>query len=302
MPRNPLYDIVKGIGIILVVIGHCIDSQSYIGHVIWAFHMPLFFITSGIFLSQKYSFCEFVKKKSKRLLVPLFVFSVILIVGQFITGNKDFTYLYYSFPTPMWFLFVLFVSECIFFYLINKGLYVLLGGMIVLIIISLRYPNLPYSLSSIGYALMYLVVGKLAYNRLWNNVSHAAYLPIFTLVVLFLVKVFNIEVMLHVGVMKPFLLALLCSITGCMAVYTISKIILCKTLTLSRIIEYLGNNSIIIMCLHMLYISLFLFLVTLLDLDLSKLLYKGLEQFFVWTMCIVSIITINSKAKWMIGR
>lgn len=40
-------DILKGIGIILVVVGHMIGNQLYIRPWIYAFHMPLFFMVSG---------------------------------------------------------------------------------------------------------------------------------------------------------------------------------------------------------------------------------------------------------------
>ena len=39
-------DILKGIGIILVVVGHMIGNQLYIRPWIYAFHMPLFFMVS----------------------------------------------------------------------------------------------------------------------------------------------------------------------------------------------------------------------------------------------------------------
>ena len=42
-------DVAKGIGIILVFIGHLLSHDSYIGLTIYSFHMPLFFIVSGVF-------------------------------------------------------------------------------------------------------------------------------------------------------------------------------------------------------------------------------------------------------------
>lgn len=43
-------DILKGIGIILVVVGHMIGNQLYIRPWIYAFHMPHFFHAIGILL------------------------------------------------------------------------------------------------------------------------------------------------------------------------------------------------------------------------------------------------------------
>lgn len=53
--RDITFDIAKGIGIVLVVIGHYIPDNApswYIGFVsfVYHFHMPLFFMIAGFFL------------------------------------------------------------------------------------------------------------------------------------------------------------------------------------------------------------------------------------------------------------
>lgn len=70
-------DIAKGIGILLVILGHTI--QYNIVSPIYAFHMPLFFFLSGLLLKQKYlgSFSDFSKKKTAQLLKPWLVISAI---------------------------------------------------------------------------------------------------------------------------------------------------------------------------------------------------------------------------------
>ena len=54
MQRNIALDITKGIGILLVIIGHC-GSIPYmpIRHLIFTFHMPLFFLVSGYLYKEK---------------------------------------------------------------------------------------------------------------------------------------------------------------------------------------------------------------------------------------------------------
>ena len=49
--RDQTLDIIKGIGIILMVVGHS-GAPDYIHDVIYTFHMPLFFIASGWFFSE----------------------------------------------------------------------------------------------------------------------------------------------------------------------------------------------------------------------------------------------------------
>ena len=52
--RLAAFDIAKGIGIILVIVGH--SSGTICNRYIDSFHMPLFFIISGYFLSCKVQF------------------------------------------------------------------------------------------------------------------------------------------------------------------------------------------------------------------------------------------------------
>lgn len=53
--RNRWLDIAKGIAIILMVAGHT-PIPSVMSHFIYAFHMPLFFISSGLVSNyEKYS-------------------------------------------------------------------------------------------------------------------------------------------------------------------------------------------------------------------------------------------------------
>lgn len=46
------YDIAKGIGILLVVIGHALPTDSYWRVFIYSFHMPLFFFLSGLVMKD----------------------------------------------------------------------------------------------------------------------------------------------------------------------------------------------------------------------------------------------------------
>lgn len=69
MNRQKWIDVVKGIGIILVVIGHC-DRPDVILKYIQSFHMPLFFITAGYVFSAKREFKDFAYRKASGLIKP----------------------------------------------------------------------------------------------------------------------------------------------------------------------------------------------------------------------------------------
>lgn len=77
--RNPIIDIMKGIGIFFVVVGHC---GIPIGLFIYTFHMALFFMLSGYCLSSKYSaspsgWYKLIKNKFFRLYIPFVCISII---------------------------------------------------------------------------------------------------------------------------------------------------------------------------------------------------------------------------------
>lgn len=61
MRRSTFIDIAKGIGIILVVLGHLDTNGQISREVIYSFHMPLFFLLSGIFANTKMDFKLYLK-------------------------------------------------------------------------------------------------------------------------------------------------------------------------------------------------------------------------------------------------
>jgi fucose 4-O-acetylase-like acetyltransferase len=78
--RLAYIDIAKGIGIILVVVGHT-ATPNLVHNFIYQFHMPLFFFLSGFFYHEKYDFQvkTFVAKKIKGLYFPYVKYGVLLL-------------------------------------------------------------------------------------------------------------------------------------------------------------------------------------------------------------------------------
>ena len=73
--RDRSFDIMKGIGILLVIICHFWGwNNPLLSRTINSFHMPMFFIVAGYF-SKSYSGCEeawtSIKKYFKRICIPL---------------------------------------------------------------------------------------------------------------------------------------------------------------------------------------------------------------------------------------
>lgn len=84
MQRNIALDITKGIGILLVIIGHC-GSIPYmpIRHLIFTFHMPLFFLVSGYLYKAKNT-KEALKKDFCNLMIPYLITCLAIILYYFL--------------------------------------------------------------------------------------------------------------------------------------------------------------------------------------------------------------------------
>lgn len=144
-------DIVKGIAIIGVVFGHLELNDTWLKTIVYAFHLPVFFIVSGIVLSLKYSnntnSIDLVKhfwRRIKQLLVPYFIFCIIKIIFfcslSFVSvgainiellKNRLFrTFTFQGFDA-LWFLPIFFISEFLFLLTVKylKNTYILLVSL-----------------------------------------------------------------------------------------------------------------------------------------------------------------------------
>lgn len=142
MKREEWVDTLKGIGILLVIVGH---TNSPFFKLIYGFHMPLFFMISGFLYNEesakKIGVINSIKKDAKRYLYPYFILSGLNLIISFLfellkkgvsvslfnmTGKWLFG-IFWSYGnvaylpncTPLWFFVGLFVAR-IFLYLILK--------------------------------------------------------------------------------------------------------------------------------------------------------------------------------------
>lgn len=123
MKRIDYIDELRGLAIILVVIGHLIQFNGFstnnpVFEFIYSFHMPLFFSISG-YITQKVTcvfnlrqLIIFIKKKFLALIIPLFTWS--LIINPFFLADDwtllNFSHIWNIIISPgLWFLKMLFV-------------------------------------------------------------------------------------------------------------------------------------------------------------------------------------------------
>ncbi len=77
MKRQIWIDVLKGMGIVLVVVGH-VTHNDLLAKMIFMFHMPLFFLIGGWLHNTNTPERAYLKSKAFSLLVPYFSFLVIL--------------------------------------------------------------------------------------------------------------------------------------------------------------------------------------------------------------------------------
>ncbi|MCR5655247.1 MAG: acyltransferase family protein [Lachnospiraceae bacterium] len=132
--RESYIDIAKGLGILLVILGHIEYMALWKVKFIYAFHMPFFFFVSGMLLfgSQTRSLKDRLIRKAKRIMLPYIFVSVADIVFHLLvyklTGAWNFpgtlkesivdTLCLYGYSV-LWFLPALFIAE-VFYFLVRK--------------------------------------------------------------------------------------------------------------------------------------------------------------------------------------
>ncbi|OBR89900.1 acyltransferase family protein [Clostridium ragsdalei P11] len=189
--RNISVDVIRGFGIMVVVLGHSIQvslllgEASFLWNLILIFQMPLLMYISGY--AAGFSFPSknpklFIKKKVSRLLIPYLVWVIIhYFLRQFVIGDKvsfagifeaiyrsDFWFLRYLF---MYFC-LLWLVDCLLYYVLTKFKYtndsyehivilMLLIGTIGINFILAKLPLIKYSISIWYYS--WFVIGFITF-------------------------------------------------------------------------------------------------------------------------------------------
>lgn len=163
MERDIRIDILKGIGIILVVWGH---ATAILIKEICIFHMPLFFFLAGMFYHPKQGF---IQSRAKRLLIPFGEYSLIFAVFYFSMGlqgiplDKLSIHHIAAFDGPLWFLVALFYI-CVIYYFLDKTVkeknVILIVSFVMGLAVAYSKINLPFYIGQGLFSLPFYAVGK----------------------------------------------------------------------------------------------------------------------------------------------
>lgn len=192
MKRLGYIDAVRGLGVILMVLGH-ICHWRFIERAIYGFHMPLFFFLSGLLFTVP-TWAK-LAKRLKRYLVPYLVFGIGYLLLHWALNGFDMRLLYALFwynsenlpyESALWFLTAIMVSHLVYSLLAIgiKNRYILfvismLLSLIVTIVTDIFGNVLPYSIQpgiagifffACGHFISDKIKGKNVTN-LWSIIS-----------------------------------------------------------------------------------------------------------------------------------
>lgn len=279
MKRIEWIDYSKAIGIILVIIGHC--YSCFLVDWIYSFHMPLFFMLSGLTFSVRKSPKEFTVSKIKSLLIPYLLYSVLRFMWVCLTDIKQYGFVLENivqrvigiilcirdsrFSVGLWFLPLLFIAEevvyCIIKYVRSRKLQAIIfvgGGIANLIIVSVYPIKLFWGIDIIFIVSMFIFIGMILRNVIDNlQKGKNAILIICALLAInfcafyFNRKMLGMRVDIYYHHYGNLVLYLLSATSGAIATMLLS----CK-LRSAKVLLHIGRSTLHIYCLHHIFIDI----------------------------------------------
>jgi acyltransferase len=206
MKRLNYLDNLKGFGIIMVIMGHMSLLPIGVNHLIYSFHMPLFFLISGYLYNPKNnSIYDEIKINFNRYIIPYFKIGLIcfFIWGIVIKLLKKqdiniwdslYSLLFNTYDkincTPIWFLYTLFFSFIIFKFLLRFNY---IFSIFILIILSYFLSNFESNFISINsfLASFYILLG---YQSKFLNFNKKYLILVLIIIIILLVCFFGIPI------------------------------------------------------------------------------------------------------------
>ena len=276
--RIAYIDVAKGLAIWLMVIGH-LDISEQIRVYIYSFHMPLFFIVSGMFFKRDRSFIMNLNSSLRSVLWPYLSFSVINLSICWISPYLH-PELYYDlhgievfyaavkgifigtdYITPnsfmplgaLWFLVSLFtiqvLTSAISALVRNNKLFLFIALFIPIVLFLVIRTNIPFSVRSSMMAIPFYCIGYIMRNMDIPNLPYKGYL--FIILALFFIFVIPLNGFCSIDECiygKSLLLFYINAVISTLMVLIACSYIVGKRI--SRFIELIGQHTLTILGVH----------------------------------------------------
>lgn len=275
--RNEIFDVLKGIAIILVIIGHCKEGFA-LWPFIYSFHMPLFFFITGYFLKPR-PFRKELALSFQRLIIPYSFTAVIICIVVFFKGLSSDSWIdekfvqdtiikfllgYRGGVTPswlathvgiLWFILAMFWARGIVNILIQRitsikilcFLFILLGILGMILEKKLFVPYcIPQGLFASGYIYTGYLIRKF---NLLDVVNIKLFFPPLLIFWMYSWSQGTLG-MVYCDAPVGYVFCLLGATGALYALYTIVNQLFCSNAILWRTFRFWGRYSLIVYCIH----------------------------------------------------
>lgn len=341
--RDKLIDIAKGIGILLVVFAHI--YEGFATEIIYLFHMPLFFYLSGAtfsFSKSKFN-GNFVIKRIKALLVPYVIFSLISFIywwrfeshfrpildssifpgklGELSIPLQQFINIFVSisegkafiYNSPLWFLTCLFTS-IICYSIIRKysgkysGLFCCLGAAsYYIMVMEGQNLRLPFCFEIALTTLPLLWLGDMTYKKLeMSSFQKGIIMSIISLTIcITIISVYHPSINMMEHKLSIWWQFYLCSISFIVLLILFGKFVLWGDEF--GVLQWLGKNSLIIMCVHGPIYRIVLYAISIMIKEnisdiRHSLFMSSCIVLLVVVIIIPIVVIINKHLPFLLGR
>ena len=293
--RIQYFDIAKGILILMVVIGHIAETGPA-NQFVYTFHMPAFFIISGIMLryssALKKPLYKVIYKKLYTLVIPLLFFELIGVIANILSFGFSLNPVGYIYQTlilnfnngPVWFIWALFRAEILFIILHriikNKYCFIIAVSVLGMLMIEFHYLRMA---GSTGIGFLFLTSGY--YMAGLFTKEKKIEIVVISIIITIICCVLNGKVDLGTWSFGLIPLYITGSIAGTVFVIEISKYLS------SKLLIYYGQNSLTIMGTHQ-------------AINLTYRVRMGIKQYTAFQSLIVFIVisAMEIPIIWIFNR
>lgn len=320
--RDNTFDIMKGFLIILVVIGHAIqttyrstDMNVWLNpafNVIYTFHMPLFIFVSGYFFpsSLKRNFEDVAINKFKRLLLPAIIYSLFLILLYVtITGDIHPRGVFiYSQCKTYWYLICVFLLTMIYWKFYKSGKKVKCFFVFTYLLLLLLYDYLPgYILKDcqlirqtfiFGFGAFLSMYGKNILKRIKFDVHGWGIILILAIVVLLIREHYGFN-MRHYPHITRIIDGFVCSMLAFYFLYPLFSFLSRKSYI--GWLSYIGRYSLAIYLIHVVFSRVCLFAEVYIEYSFSNVFLMSVSWLLLSLTCIKFFKWIFKEKSYILG-
>lgn len=327
--RDISFDIAKGIGMFLVVMGHVHGMNRTYG-VIYSFHMPLFFLISGYFfklIDKK----NFIKKKLKSLILPYLITALIIqilsIVKTALSRGEILTYIIGFLPSifygsayeskffgvqpvfALWFLLGLFIAECLYYFFCLKRKYTTFFALLCFLggIWTHQHVILPLTLQPAMCGVLYLHIGHLCKENHW--LDNMSLISAVTAVLIWIISRYGELLTYSLDMSGTYynhtVSSIVASLSASYVVIYFAKMISFHSNNLvTRIFHYWGRYSLVFLSFHVIDQRILNWETVLINLHITN---PSIEHYIIllfelmWATCGIIIVLANNYLRKIFG-